>query len=51
MSYKEIGGVMKLSEQVVRNYSHRALQKLRSQESPEQNNNKKEIRIISLANL
>ena len=31
MSYKEIGEIMNLSEQVVRNYAHRALQKMRKQ--------------------
>lgn len=33
MSYKEIATVMDLSEQVVRNYGYRALQKLKAQSS------------------
>ena len=34
MSYKEIALVMNLSEQIVRNYSYRAMQKLKEQSAP-----------------
>ncbi len=35
MSYKEIGEVMNLSEQIVRNYSYRAMQSLKSKSTPD----------------
>ena len=35
MSYKEIGEVMNLSEQIVRNYSYRAMPSLKSKSTPD----------------